>query len=97
MGLAVMDGESWMVDGRQERALVYFRKALELRPGYARAQYAICKAYIQIADTHESKKKIVDEELAKLRRLDAALAAELIEYRKNYSGGLRGTPVVVDK
>jgi superkiller protein 3 len=96
MGLAVMDGDSWMVDGRQARAVVYLRKALELKPGYAKAQYAICKAYIQIADTFGDKKK-VDQELAKLRRLDAALAAELEEYRKNYFGGLRGTPVVVDK
>lgn len=97
MGLAVMEGDSWVVDGRQERAVVYFRKALALKPGYARAQYGICKAYIQIADTYENKKKVVDEELAKLRRLDAALAAELEEYRKNYVGGLRGTPVSVDK
>jgi hypothetical protein len=96
MGLAVMDGDSWMVDGRQECAVVYFRKALELRPGYVKAQYVICKAYIQIADTFADKKK-VDQELAKLRRLDAALATELEEYRKNYFGGLRGTPVVVDK
>lgn len=97
MGLAVMEGDSWVVDGRQERAIVYFRKALEVRPGFTRAQYAICKAYIQIADTYGDKKKVVDEEMAKLRRLDPKLADELEEYRKNYSGGLRGTPVKVDQ
>jgi superkiller protein 3 len=98
MGLAVMDGDSWVVDGRQERAIVYFRKALEIKPGYAKAQYAICKAYIQIADTFSDKKKAVDEELAKLRRLDPKLADELEEYRKNYSGGIRvAAPVKVDQ
>lgn len=98
MGLAVMEGDSWVVDGRQERAIVYFGKALEIKPDYAKAQYAICKAYIQIADTFASKKKIVDEELAKLRRLDPKLADEMEEYRKNYSGGLRGgTPLKVDQ
>jgi hypothetical protein len=34
----------------------------------------------------------VDEELTKLRQLDAALAAEMEEYRKNYSGGIRVGP-----
>jgi tetratricopeptide (TPR) repeat protein len=98
MGLAVMEGDSWVVDERQDRAIVYFKKALEIKPGFVKAQYAICKAYIQIADTFTSKKKIVDEELAKLRRLDPKLADELEEYRKNYSGGLRaGPPVKVNQ
>jgi tetratricopeptide (TPR) repeat protein len=98
MGYAVMDGDSWVVDGRQEKAIVYFRKALELRPGYAKAQYAICKAYIQIADTFKDKKKLADEELAKLRRLDPKLADELEEYRKNYRGGLQlGPPAPLDQ
>lgn len=97
MGLAVMDGESWVVDGRQERAIVYFKKALVIRPGFAKAQYAICKAYVQIADTFPNKKPLVDAELAKLRRLDLKLAAEMEEYRKNYSGALRGTPTKLDQ
>jgi protein O-GlcNAc transferase len=97
MGLAVMEGDSWVVDGRQERAVAYFRKALAIRPDYAAAQYAICKAYVQLADTFEDKKKIADQEIAKLRRLDPKLADEMEEYRKNYSGGLRGTPVKVDQ
>ncbi len=90
MGLAVMEGDSWVVDGRQERAVVYFRKALEKRPGDAKAQYAICKAYVQIADIFEKKRPLVDEELAKLRRLDPKLAAEIEEYRKNYHGAIQG-------
>jgi superkiller protein 3 len=98
MGLAVMDGDSWVVDGRQEKAIVYFRKALALRPDYARAQYAICKAYVQIADTYASKRPLVDEELAKLRRLDPKLADEMEAYRKNYAGGIRvAAPVKVDR
>lgn len=88
MGNAVMDGDSWVVDGRQEKAIVYFRKALAIKPNFAAAQFAICKAYVQIADTSGRKNKNVDEELVKLRRMDAKLAKELEEYRKNYSGGI---------
>ena len=97
-GLAEMDGESWVVDGRQERAIVYFRKALELKPDYARAQYAICKAYIQLAAIFKDNKKTADLELAKLRRLDAGLADEMEKYRKSYVAGLlTGSPVDLDK
>lgn len=92
MGLAVMEGDSWVVDGRQERAIVYFRKALEIKPGLAKAQYAICKAYIQLADVFSDKKKKVDEELVRLRRLDPKLADEMEDYRKHYSGALLGGP-----
>jgi tetratricopeptide (TPR) repeat protein len=97
MGLAVMEGPSWVIDGRQERAVVYFRKALAIKPGYAKAQYGICKAYIQEADFSAGKKKVVDEELAKLRRLDPKLADELKEYRKHYSGAITATPTNVDQ
>lgn len=37
MGLAVMEGDHWVVDSRQKRALVYFRQALKLKPNHARA------------------------------------------------------------
>lgn len=97
MGLAVMEGDHWVVDGRQERAIVYFRKALKLKPNFAMAQYAICKAYIQIADTFKNKNKNVDEELAKLRKLDPKLAREMEEYRKTYSGGLISAPIKNDQ
>ena len=51
-----------------------------------------------IADTYEKKKPLVDEELAKLRRLDPKLADELEEYRKNYKGGLQlGPPAKLDQ
>lgn len=92
MGLVVMEGDSWVVNGRQERAIVYFEKALKIKPDFARAQYGICKAYIQTADTSKDKNKNVDEELAKLRKLDAKLADELEDYRKNYSGGIKTVP-----
>lgn len=89
MGLMVMDGESWVVDGRQERAIVYFRKALKLKPGFAKAQYAICKAYVEVADIFKEKNRELDTELIKLRKLDLKLAKEIVEYRKTYSGGLK--------
>ena len=88
MGLAVMEGDSWVVDGRQKRAIVYFKQALELKPDSARAQYSICKAYVQIADTFSKEKKILDEEILKLRKLDPKLADELEQYRKTYKGGI---------
>jgi len=93
MGIAVMDGDSWVVDGRQERAIVYFKKALTLKPNYAKAEYQIVKALIQYADTFEKNSKKVDQELAKLRRLDPALAKEMEEYRKTYESGFIGIPV----
>jgi cytochrome c-type biogenesis protein CcmH/NrfG len=87
MGFAVMEGDSWVVDGRQERAIDYFKKALEIKPKFVKAQYGICKAYVQLADTFKDKKKNADEEITKLRSLDPKLASEMEEYRKNYSGG----------
>ena len=93
MGLAVMEGDSWVVDGRQKRAIEYFRKALAAKPNYARAQYAIVKAYIQIAAIFSKENPTVDAELAKLRLLDAKLADELVEYRKTYRAGLMASPV----
>jgi tetratricopeptide (TPR) repeat protein len=88
MGLAVMEGDHWVLDSRQRRALVYFRQALKLKPDHARAQYGIVKAYIQIADADEREQRILNAEMAKLKKLDAALAAELAEYRKTYVGGI---------
>jgi tetratricopeptide (TPR) repeat protein len=90
MGFMVMEGESWSFDGRQERAIVYFKKALALKPGFAKAQFGICKAYVELADFSKDKNKNVDEELAKLRKMDAKLADEIVEYRKNFSGPLKG-------
>ncbi len=98
MGLITMDGESWVVDGRQEKAIIYFRKALEIKPDFDKAQYAICQAYVQIADTFKSRNKEADEEIAKLRGMNAKLADEIVEYKKNYSGGLKtGPPPPIDK
>ena len=97
MGEAVMDGDSWVVDGRQERAITYFAKALAIKPDLAKAQYNICKAYIHIADTFKDKNKKVDEELAKLRKIDPKLADEMVDYRKNYSGGIKGIAASPDQ
>ncbi|MDQ3129758.1 MAG: tetratricopeptide repeat protein [Acidobacteriota bacterium] len=92
MGNAVMEGDSWVVDGRQEKAIVHFQKALKIKPDFAAAQYAVVKAYVQIADTYKGNNKNVDEELAKLQKMDAKLAKEMEDYRKNYSGGLKAGP-----
>jgi superkiller protein 3 len=94
MGLAVLDGEAWIVDGRQERAIVYFRKALAIQPGFVKAQYNIVKAMVQYLGNDDKKLK---QELAKLRRLDPALAKEMAEYSRTYEGGLIGTPLKPDQ
>jgi tetratricopeptide (TPR) repeat protein len=87
MGFAVMDGNHWVIDDRQKRAIVLFKKALDAKPDYPRAQQAIVKAYIELAATYETENKNVDVELAKLRKLDPELAAEMDQYRKQYKAG----------
>lgn len=87
MGLALMDGDHWVVDDRQKRAIVLFKKALDFKPDYPRAQHAIVKAYIQLAAFDEKENKNVDLELALLRKLDPKLGAEMDQYRKEYVGG----------
>lgn len=97
MGFAVMGGEDWVSDGREERAMTYFRQALKINPKSARAQYGICKGYIQLAASDDHHKIDVARELEQLRTLDGALARELEEYRKTYRGGLQGTPIEIKK
>ena len=75
----------------------YFRKALTVKPNYARAQYSIVKVYIQIAATFSKENENVDHELSTLRALDTKLAAELDDYRKNYKAGLLASPVKLDQ
>ncbi len=88
MGMAVMDGSHWVMDDRQKQAIVFFKKALKAKPDYPRAQYQIVKAYIQLANFDEKENKNVDRELAKLRKLDPNLAAEMDQYRRDYVGGI---------
>ena len=90
MGLAVLDGDSWVIDGRQERAIVYFKKALAIQPGLVKAQYNIVKAMVQYLAKDD---KNLDYELSKLRQLDASLAKEMEEYRKAYEGALIASPL----
>lgn len=91
MGIATMDGDHWVVDGRWENAIIYFKKALKLKPDFAKAQHAICKAYVEMADVSKDKEKnrILDQELEILRKLDPKLADDIVEYRRTYSGGLK--------
>lgn len=97
MGLMVMDGESWVVDGRQERAIEFFKKALAIKPDLAKAQFAIVRAYIEMADIYKDKNKKLDEELEKLRKMDTKLAQDAVDLRKNYKGGLSTGPPSVDQ
>lgn len=90
MGFAVMDGDSWVVDMRQERAMRYFQEALKINPKYARAQYGICKGYIQLASTFDQHKKDVAREMEKLKKLDPTLAKELEQYQKSFRSGIPG-------
>lgn len=92
-GIAIMEGDAWVFDGRQARAIVLFQKALAAKPNYPRAQYQIVKAYIQIASVFAKENPNVDTELAKLRELDPKLAAEMDQYRREYKSGLMAAPV----
>lgn len=92
VGLAMIGGEQSDMGKRQEKAVVFFNQALKLKPGFTKAQYGICKAYIQLASLYHSSQKLADKELAKMRKMDAAMAEGLEAYRKNYDNGLpRGT------
>jgi Tfp pilus assembly protein PilF len=86
-GLAVMDGDHWVVDDRHTRAIVLFKKALDAKPDHPRAQHALVKAYIELAASDETENKNVDVELVKLRKLDPKLGAEMDQYRKEYVSG----------
>lgn len=92
LGFAVMEGDSWVFDERQRRAIVHFRKALALKPDYVRAQYGIVKAYIELESTLPADIKNLNLELVKLRKVDAKLADEMVEYRKKYQGELIAEP-----
>ena len=88
MGSAVMGGEHLVDDGRQRRAIGFFRKAIEIRPGFAQAHYGICKAYVQIANSPTTQNPELDAELAILLKLAPKLGAEIDQYRKTYQGGI---------
>lgn len=92
MGLAVLEADSGAIDGRWEAAIGYFNQALKLKPDYAKAQYGLCKAYIDFARLFANKQKFADEELVKLRKMDKALADELEKYKNNQDSGGRGVP-----
>jgi tetratricopeptide (TPR) repeat protein len=97
MGSAVMEGDSWVVNGRQERAIEYFKKALAIKPDLPAAQYGIVKAYIELADFSKEKNKNVDKELAKLKKMDAKLAQELENYRKTFSGPIKASGTTLNQ
>lgn len=97
MGFIEMDGESWVVDGRQKRAIEYFQKALKKNPNLAQAQYGICKAYVEIADMEKNTNVALDRELAKLKKMDAKLADEIEQYRKTFSGSLKVSDKATDQ
>jgi hypothetical protein len=97
MGFIEMDGESWVVDFRQKRAIEYFKKALAKKPDLVRAQYGICKAYVEIAAFDKKTDADFDREIKKLRLMDAKLAGEIDEYRKTFSSGLTGAGSTLDQ
>jgi tetratricopeptide (TPR) repeat protein len=92
MGLAVLEADSGEIDGHWEAAIGYFNQALKLKPDYAKAQYGLCKAYIDFGRLFANKQKFADEELVKLRKMDKALADELEKYKNNQDRGGRGVP-----
>lgn len=97
MGFAEMEGEPWSWEGRQKRALEYFKKALAKKSDLARAQYGICKAYVELASRESKLNTELESELKKLREMDPKLAAEIDEYRKKFSGVLKTSGAVDDQ
>lgn len=96
MGFAEMEGESWSWDDRQKRALEYFKKALAKKGDLTRAQYGVCKAYVELASRDSMLNKELENELKKLREMDPKLAAEIDEYRMKFSGVLKTSGAVND-
>lgn len=92
LGEAVLDGDSWVVDGRQEKAIALFRQALKIQPGFVAAQKGIVKAYIELANISAGFQVNVETELAELKRLDPAQALKMEEYRASFK-----VPTVVVK
>ena len=89
LGFAWMEGDSWSADDRQRKAIEFFRKALAISSELVRAQYGICKAYVELANFDTKLTSDLDKEIAKLKGMDTKLADEIIVYRKNYSGGFK--------
>jgi tetratricopeptide (TPR) repeat protein len=93
-GLAIMDGDSWVVDGRQERAAPFFKNAIALDPKSARAHYALGRCYVEMQDMSKAKvaflKREASKEAAILDGLDSELAAKLRKFIKD--GPLREIP-----
>ena len=73
------------------RAIVHFKKALELKPDYARAQYGIVKAYNEWNRSVRRNKNLrsrtgqTSKARSKTRRRNG-------EYRKKYQGELIAEP-----
>ena len=97
MGFVEMEGEFWSHDGRQLRALEYFKKAITKEPDLIRAQFGICKAYVELADQDKKVSPDLDRELKKLREMDAKLAAEIDEYRKSFKGSFKVSTDKIDQ
>src|SRR5262245_22469446 len=101
-GNAIMAGDAWVVDRRQEKALPYFKEAIKLDPKNAEAHYALGRCYVELAHSLLTKdpKKLkaeANDELSVLRRLNPSLASKLQAYIAEGPGGLSGTPVNFDK
>jgi len=89
-GKAKMDGESWVVDGRFEKAKEYFKKAISLKPDLVEAHLNLGRCYVETSDP-----KSAEAELAILKKLnkDAALTLEKKIKDGPTIGGFRGTSV----
>lgn len=101
-GLAIMAGDAWVVDGRQEKALPYFKQALKLDPKNAEAHYSLGRCYVELADSPGSKdpaklKREANNELAILKQLNGDLASKLEDYIKHPPEGFVASPLKPDK
>jgi tetratricopeptide (TPR) repeat protein len=74
LGLATMDGDSWVIDDRFKRAKSFFEEAIRLKPDYPEAHFALGVSYVELLD-----KKSANLELDELKRLNPSLAKKLAQ------------------
>jgi cytochrome c-type biogenesis protein CcmH/NrfG len=101
-GVAIMAGDDWVADGRQEKALPYFKQAIKLDPKNAEAHYALGRCYVELAHSAITKdpaklKREARNEVTILKQLSRDLASKLEDYIKQPPGGIFGSPLDLDR
>ncbi len=57
LGIATMEGDSWVWDGRHERAKKFFQEALRIKPDYAEAHFWLGFCYVELEDKESARRE----------------------------------------